>query len=103
MGKLELTSKQRAALRAIANTYEPVLQIGKDGITEPLIKQAEDALTARELIKVSLMKNAPMDTHECCDLLCEKVHASPVQCIGNRFIIFRRKRKESRFVDVLKG
>ena len=98
---MEMNSKQRAALRAIANTYEPVLQIGKDGITEPLLKQADDALNARELIKVSVMKNAPMDARECCDILCDNVHAFPVQCIGNRFVIFRKKRKDSRFTDIL--
>ena len=97
---MELTSKQRAALRAIANTYEPILQIGKDGITEPLLKQADDALNARELIKVSGMKNAPMDAREFCDILCENVHAMPVQCIGNRFVIFRKKKKDSRFTDI---
>ena len=54
-----MTTKQRAALRSMCNTMEPVLQIGKDGITDNLVKQCWDALEARELIKVNVQKNAP--------------------------------------------
>ena len=54
-----MTTKQRAALRAMANTMEPVLHIGKEGISDNLAKQAWDALEARELIKVTVQKNAP--------------------------------------------
>ena len=92
-----MTTKQRAALRAMANTMEPVLQIGKDGITDNLVKQCWDALEARELIKVQVQRNAPYgQTREACDELCEKVHAEPVQVIGNRFVIYREAREDSR-------
>ncbi|MBR2571632.1 MAG: YhbY family RNA-binding protein [Clostridia bacterium] len=91
-----MTAKQRAALRAMANTIKPVLQIGKDGISDHLIKQAWDALEARELIKVTLLKTAPYTAREACDLLCEKVHADPVQVIGQRFVIYRKARKDSK-------
>lgn len=92
-----MTTKQRAALRAMANTMEPVLQIGKDGITDNLCKQCWDALEARELIKVQVQRNAPYgQTREACDELCEKVHAEPVQVIGNRFVIYREAREDSR-------
>ena len=91
-----MTAKQRAALRAMANTIKPVLQIGKDGISDHLIKQAWDALEARELIKVTLLKTAPYTAREACDLMCEKVHADPVQVIGQRFVIYRKARKDSK-------
>ena len=92
-----MTTKQRAALRAMCNTMEPVLQIGKDGITDNVIKQCWDALEARELIKVNVQRNAPFgSTREACDELCEKVHAEPVQTIGNRFCIYRQARKDSK-------
>ena len=92
-----MTTKQRAALRSMCNTMEPVLQIGKDGITDNVVKQCWDALEARELIKVNVQKNAPyMNAREACDELCSRVHAEPVQCIGNRFSIYRQARENSK-------
>ncbi len=91
-----MTTKQRAKLRAMCNELEPVLQIGKDGITDNLAKQCWDALEARELIKVTVQKNAPFTAREACDALCERVHAEPVQTIGSRFCIYRQARKDSK-------
>lgn len=91
-----MTTKQRAALRAMANGLEAILQIGKDGINDNLCKQAWDALEARELIKVNVQRGAPMDAREACQELCQRVHAEPVQVIGNRFVIYRKARKDSR-------
>ncbi|MCQ2453243.1 MAG: YhbY family RNA-binding protein [Clostridia bacterium] len=91
---MELTSKQRAALRAMVNTLQPVLYIGKEGVTDATIKEAYDALQARELIKCSLGENAPLDAREACGILCDRLGASPVQCIGRRFSIYRRNEKE---------
>ena len=91
-----MTTKQRAKLRAMCNTMEPVLQIGKDGITDNLVKQCWDALEARELIKVTVQKNAPLDAREACAELCQRVHAEPVQVIGNRFVIYRQAREDSK-------
>ena len=61
---------------------EPIVHIGKEGINDNLCKQAWDALEARELIKVTVQKNAPLDAREACAELCERVHAEPVQVIG---------------------
>ena len=91
-----MTTKQRAALRAMANTIDPVLHIGKDGISDNLAKQAWDALEARELIKGTVLQNAPLTAREACDALCERVHAEPVQVIGNRFVLYRKARKNSK-------
>ncbi len=91
-----MTTKQRAALRAMANGLEAILQIGKDGINDNLCKQAWDALEARELIKVNVQRGAPMDAREACQALCQRVHAEPVQVIGNRFVIYRKARKDSK-------
>ena len=76
-----ITSKQRAYLRSMANTMDPILFIGKEGVTEATAKEAYDALEARELIKEAL------------EALCEMVHAEPVQCIGRRFVLYRRSRQ----------
>ncbi len=92
-----MTTKQRAALRSMGAVMEPVLHIGKEGITPTVIKQCWDALEARELIKVQVQRNAPYgQTREACDELCERVHAEPVQVIGNRFVIYREAREDSR-------
>ena len=92
-----MTTKQRAALRAMCNAMEPVLQIGKDGITDHLVKQCWDALEARELIKVNVQKNAPFGSaREACEALCARVHAEPVQTIGSRFSIYRQARENSK-------
>ena len=91
-----MTTKQRAKLRAMCNELEPVLHIGKDGITDNLVKQCWDALEARELIKVSVQKNAPYFAKEACADLCERVHAEPVQVIGSKFSIYRQARKDSK-------
>ncbi len=91
-----MTTKQRAGLRAMANTIDPILHIGKDGINDNLAKQAWDALEARELIKATVLQNAPLTAREACEALCERVHAEPVQVIGNRFVIYRKARKDSK-------
>lgn len=91
-----MTTKQRARLRSMGTTLEPVLHIGKEGITDNLVKQAWDALEARELIKVTVQKNAPFDAREGCARLCARVHAEPIQVIGSRFVIYRQARENPR-------
>ena len=91
-----MTTKQRAKLRSMCNTMDPILHIGKEGITDNLVKQCWDALEARELIKVTVQRNAPYTAREACDALCERVHAEPVQTIGNRFSIYRQARENSK-------
>lgn len=84
-----MTGKERAEWRAKAQTLDPIIHIGKDGITDNVLQQTEDALTARELIKGSVQKNSDLDAREACDLLCEKTGAEPISVIGRRFVIYR--------------
>ena len=93
-----MTSKQRATLRAMANTIPPILHIGKEGVSPNLIKQAWDALEARELVKVSVQKGAPFTTREAAQALCEAVHAEPVQAIGGKFVMYRASRENPKIV-----
>ena len=89
-----MTSKQRAKLRAMANKLSPVLHIGRDGITKNVVHQAWGALESRELIKVALQNGSLYSSaREASDILCELVHAEPVQCIGKRFTIYRPARE----------
>ena len=89
-----MTTKQRAYLRSMGAMYKPVLYIGKEGLIPTLLKQCYDALEARELIKVQVQKGAPYTAKEACEMLCESVHAEPVQVIGNRFLIYREANKD---------
>lgn len=98
-----MTSKQRAYLRSLANTMDPILHIGKEGITPAVVQQAWDALEARELIKVAVQRYAPYDSaKEAMAELCEKAHAEPVQAIGSKFTIYRRSREEPHLLDEVK-
>lgn len=93
-----LTTRQRAALRGMANTLEPIVHVGKGGLNENLIKQADDALQARELIKGTVLETCPMDAKEALQALCEATRAEPVQAIGRRFVLYRMNRKEPKIV-----
>ena len=88
-----LTSKQRAYLRSLANSAETILQVGKEGISENLIKQVDDALTARELIKGKVLETAPGFAGEDRAQLAEATGSQVVQVIGMRFVLFRRNLK----------
>ena len=95
-----MTSKQRAYLRSLANTMEPILHIGKEGVTQGVAQQAWAAREARELIKVTVQRNSPYDSaREAGGVLCEATHAEPVQCIGAKFVIYRRARREPHLLD----
>ena len=93
-----MTSKQRAMLRSMANTMDTILYIGKDGITAATVKEAYDALEARELIKGCVQQGAPISAKEALEELCGRVGAEPVQCIGRRFVMYKPSRKEPRIV-----
>ena len=87
-----LTSKQRAQLRGMANTMETILQIGKTGISDQTIKQIDDALVARELIKIRTLETSPLSSCESADLVAEKVGADVVQVIGSKIVLYRESK-----------
>ena len=84
-----LTSKQRAYLRGLANSMDALFQVGKSGITENLIKQTDETLEARELIKLRCLETAGVTSREAADILAEKCRANVVQVIGSKFILYR--------------
>ena len=87
-----ITSKQRAKLRAMANTLKPTFQIGKDGIGDNLISQLDDLLEARELVKVTVLETALLSAREACEECTARLDAEPVQCIGLKFVMYRQAR-----------
>ena len=88
-----LTSKERAELRAQANGIETTLIVGKSGVTEAVIAEAENLLTARELVKGKVLEGALMSAREVCDELCEATGADGVSVIGTKFVIYRFSEK----------
>lgn len=85
-----MTSKERAALRARANSIQPVFQVGKGGISDALIKQTDDALTARELIKIKvLLETSPEKPKAIAQKLAEATHSDCVGVIGGSMIFYR--------------
>ncbi len=88
-----LTSKDRAALRKIANSLDTILQVGKGGIGEQVIKQADDALEAREIIKGKVLENAPAFAKEVAEELAAATNSDVVQVIGTKFVLYRKNKK----------
>ena len=84
-----ITTKQRAFLRAQSNGLEAILQVGKNGINDNLIKQVNDALEARELIKITVLNTAPLEPREVCDALCTACGAQPVSTVGWKIVLYR--------------
>ena len=89
-----LNGKQRAYLRSIANTIDTILIIGKGGITEQVVKQADDALTAREIIKGKVLENSELNSRQAADILSEEVSSDVVQVIGSKFVLYRQNPDE---------
>ena len=96
---MDLNSRQRAQLRGLANSIDTIIHIGKDGIGENLIKQANDALEARELIKGKVLENSLLSAREGAEELAQATRSQVVQVIGSKFVLYREthsKEKDKR-------
>lgn len=91
-----LTGKQRRFLRALGTGLDPIFQIGKGGLNENLIKQLDDALEARELIKVKVLTNSEEKPKEVGGEIAQAVGAELVQVIGKSMLFFRTSKKKPR-------
>ncbi len=91
-----LTSKQRAYLRGLASTEPTIMQIGKGGVTENLVKTVSDALEARELIKLSVLENSGEAAREVADALAEATGADVAGVIGRKIILYRESEKHKK-------
>ena len=89
-----ITSKQRAYLRSLANPIPTIMQIGKGGITENLLKTVSDALEARELIKLNVLENSGEDAYELLQNLATELGAEPVAVVGRKIVLYRASEKK---------
>lgn len=88
-----LTSKESAELRAQANAIDTTLMVGKDGVTENVVAEADKLLTARELVKGKVLETALMTAREVSDAICEATGAEGISCVGSKFVIWRFSEK----------
>lgn len=91
-----MTSKQRAYLRGLANKIDAIFQVGKNGISDNLMMQVNDALEARELIKLNVLETSPEDIQEIADTLSEATNSILVQTVGNKITLYRARKKNSK-------
>jgi RNA-binding protein len=93
---MELNSRQRAQLRALANGIDTIIHVGKDGIGDNLVKQADDALEARELIKGKVLENSMLSPREAADELSRVTRSEVVQVIGTKFVLYRESHSKEK-------
>ena len=95
---MNMTSKQRAYLRSLAMNIDPIFRIGKDGITPELCESIRDALKARELIKVAVLKNCFDDPKSILQTLSERTGSEPVQAIGRKLVLYKPNNKDPKII-----
>ena len=84
-----MTTKQRAYLKGLAMNLEPIFQVGKSSVTPELTQAVEEALEARELIKISVLQNCLDDPRQMAEVLAERTHADVVQVIGKKIVLYK--------------
>lgn len=96
-----ITTKQRAYLRGLGNALDPVMQIGKEGVTDNVVMGVNLLLEARELVKIKLLKNNDEDVKDLANNLAKKIDADVVQVIGNIFILYKKStRKDFKHIEL---
>lgn len=93
-----LTSKQRAYLKSLANKMQAIFQIGKGGVSDTLVRQIDEALEARELVKVRVLQNSPADVKQAAQKIAQKTNSEVVADIGYTFILYRKSKKEPKIL-----
>ncbi|MBC2576063.1 YhbY family RNA-binding protein [Peptostreptococcus canis] len=93
-----LKGKQRSYLKSLANNIKPITQIGKEGVSEDFLNSLDDMLRARELVKISILENAGLDSKETAQYICEKLRCEFVQAIGSKFTVYRKNLESPKIV-----
>lgn len=92
-----MTSKRRAYLKGCAMTLDTILYIGKSGVTPEITQSVQEALEARELIKLNVLKNCMYDIREIAETLADRTHSEVIQVIGRKIILFREAKENSKY------
>lgn len=95
-----MTSKQRAYLKGLAMKIDPILQLGKSGVTPEMTASVEEALAARELIKINVLQNCLFDIHEMADMLAERTNSSVVQVLGRKIVLYRQGKDDKKKIEL---
>lgn len=90
-----ITTKQRSKLKSMANSLKPSVTVGKDELTENVIKEIETALYHHELVKVASLQSCAMSAKDMCQIVCDSLLCEAVLCVGNRFVVYKRSDKEN--------
>lgn len=93
-----MTSKQRAFLRSLATNIDTIVMVGKGGMSGNIIKQTDDALTARELIKGKVLETSDINSRETAEILAKETNSEVVQVIGTKFVLYRRNNDEPKII-----
>jgi len=88
-----ITTKQRSYLRSLANKLEPIFHVGKGGIEENFLKQVDETLETRELIKIKALNNSGITAREASEIFCEELGCEGIQAIGSKLVIYRKSKK----------
>jgi RNA-binding protein len=89
-----MTGAERAVFRKQANTLKPIIQVGKEDIGDNLVKTVDEALTKRELIKLAVLETSTLSAKDAANSLAETLGADVIQCIGRKFVLYRKKPEE---------
>ncbi|MCI8593165.1 MAG: ribosome assembly RNA-binding protein YhbY [Lachnospiraceae bacterium] len=95
-----MTSKQRAYLKGLAMNTEPIFQMGKASLTPELTKAVDEALAARELVKISVLQNCADDPHELASILSERTRSQVVQVIGKKIVLYREGKDKKKKITL---
>jgi RNA-binding protein len=91
-----MTSKQRAYLKGLAMTIDPIYQVGKSSLTPEITKGLDEALQARELIKINVLKNCLDNPNEIAQIIAERTHSEVVQVIGKKIVLYRESKDKKK-------
>lgn len=97
-----MTSKQRAYLKGLAMTMDPIFQVGKSSLTPELIEAVREAIDARELIKISVLKNCMDDPREIAEVMAERTRSQVVQVIGKKIVLYKEGKNEKKKIELPK-
>lgn len=91
-----MTSKQRAYLRSLAMTMDPILQVGKSSLTPEVIEAVREAIDARELIKISVLKNCDDDPRAIAEAMAERTRSEVVQVVGKKITLYKESKNKKK-------